>query len=91
MATPSSSAPVGFGAVCADLAHVESYVGKDDGKTRYLARTEFPACEGSRWSSVRCTVLSPTPFDAGRWWCVVTMYDGNKGEARARLIRRADA
>lgn len=91
MASSPASAPAGFGAVCADLAHVETFVGKDDGKTRYFSRAEFPACEGSRWSSVRCTVLSPTPFESGRWWLVVTMYDGNKGEARARLIRRADA
>lgn len=90
MASSASSAPSGFGAVCVDLDHVESYVGKDDGKTRYLARSEFAACEGSRWSSVRCTVTSATPFESGRWWAVVTMYDCNKGEARARLIRRAE-
>lgn len=86
----ASTAPTGFGAVRVEIKSVESFVGKDDGKTRYMSFVEFPSCPGSRWPSVRCTVLADTPFSAGVFWLCVKVYDGKKGEARASIIGRAD-
>lgn len=78
-----------FGAVIADLPSTESYTGREDGKTHYVTRTEVPTCEGSRWRTVRITVMSNVPLEAGRYELVVRAYDGNKGEARASALRRA--
>lgn len=77
-----------FGGVIADLPATESYTGKEDGKKHYVARTEVPTCSGSRWGTVRITVLSQVPLEAGRYELVVRAYDGNKGEARASVWSR---
>lgn len=85
----TDNTPTGFGLLVADISAVESYTGKDDGRTHYLARCEVPTCPGSRWGTVRVTVTSDAPFEAGRYNLVVRMYDGVKGEARCRIIGRA--
>lgn len=77
-----------FGMVVVNLPASESYVGKDDGKTRYLSRCEVPACRGSRWSTVRLTVLGSAAWEAGTYRVCVRVYDGNKGEGRAVLLER---
>lgn len=88
MPTTTPQLTTDFGSVVCTLPASESYVGKDDGKTRYLTRCEVPACRGSRWSTVRLTVVGSAAWDAGTYRVCVRVYDGMKGEGRAVLLER---